>query len=120
MTIPAYWNEATRELAARDGVLSKLAPKYHALTLRSRGDAFSTLARAIVGQQISVKAAQSVWNRLAERAGKVTPANVAALDTDALRSCGLSGQKSAYIHDLATRFESRALKPRRCSRSPSR
>ena len=113
MTIPDYWSEATRELGARDAVLKKLAPKYHALTMRSRGGAFPTLARAIVGQQISVKAAASVWARFAERAGKVTPGNVVALDADAMRRCGLSGQKAAYIHDLATRFHSGLLKPRR-------
>src|SRR6266511_4432767 len=58
LKIPAYWEEATRELASRDPVLARLTNRGHALTLRSRGDAFSTLARAIVGQQISVKAAQ--------------------------------------------------------------
>src|SRR5512132_382511 len=56
MTVPDYWKQATRELSERDPVIRKIARKSHGLTLRSRGDAFSTLARSIVGQQISVKA----------------------------------------------------------------
>jgi DNA-3-methyladenine glycosylase II len=115
LKIPEYWQKAKRELAGRDAVMARLTAHPQALTLRSRGDAFSTLARAIVGQQISVKAAQSVWNRVLERAVKVTPANLAALDGEALRGCGLSSQKTAYLADLAGRFESGALKPRRWS-----
>src|SRR3990172_5649601 len=70
---PHYWKQATRELAARDAVLRKLTAKFQGLALGSRGDAFATLARAIVGQQISVRAAQSVWDRLSDRLGTVTP-----------------------------------------------
>lgn len=113
MNIPDYWNAAKRDLAARDEVLAKLTQRGHALTLRSRGGAFPTLARAIVGQQISVKAAQSVWNRFATQVGKVTPANVVASPADQLRGCGLSSQKTAYLLDLAQRFHTGALKPRR-------
>jgi DNA-3-methyladenine glycosylase II len=113
MTAPAYWAEATRELAARDNVLSKLATRYEGLALGSRGDAFSTLARAIVGQQISVKAAQSVWDRLVAEIVAVTPQNLAAADPARLRTCGLSGQKCGYLADLAQRFASGALEPAR-------
>ena len=70
---PDYWEQATRELAERDAVLRELIERFQGLALGSRGDAFSTLARSIVGQQISVKAAQSVWNRLSDRLGTVTP-----------------------------------------------
>jgi DNA-3-methyladenine glycosylase II len=113
MTMPEYWDEAARELGARDPVLSKLAARYQGLALGSRGDAFSTLARAIVGQQISVKAAQSVWDRLTTEITAVTPEQLAAADLTRLRGCGLSGQKSAYLLDLAQRFSSRALQPER-------
>jgi DNA-3-methyladenine glycosylase II len=113
MTMPDYWDDATRELAARDNVLSKLATRYPGLALGSRGDAFSTLARAIVGQQISVRAAQSVWDRLATEIEAITPPAVAAADLPRLRSCGLSGQKCAYLLDLAQRFDSGALDPAR-------
>ena len=113
MSVPEYWQEATRALASRDPVLSKLATRYAGLAVGSRGDAFSTLARAIVGQQISVKAAQSVWQRLVAEIAEVTPSNLAAADLARLRACGLSGQKCAYLTDLAERFASGALDPAR-------
>ena len=113
MSTPDYWDEATRELAARDPVLSKLATRYPGLAMGSRGDAFSTLARAIVGQQISVKAAQSVWDRLVTELTEMTPDRLAAADAARLRTCGLSGQKAAYLLDLAQRFSSGALEPGR-------
>ncbi len=111
MTLPDYWTQAARELTACDPVFSRLTTRYDGLALGSRGDAFSTLARAIVGQQISVKAAQSVWERLVAEIDAVTPANVAAADLERLRTCGLSGQKCTYLADLAQRFESGALDP---------
>ena len=111
MSTPAYWDVAVEALAARDPVLSRLAQRYPGLVMGSRGDAFSTLARAIVGQQISVKAAQSVWGRLVTEVSAITPANIAAADAARLRTCGLSGQKSAYLLDLAQRFDSGALDP---------
>lgn len=98
-------------LSTRDPVLSKLAQRYVGLETGSRGDAFSTLARAIVGQQISVKAAQSVWGRVLAEVGAMTPQNILATDTTRLRGCGLSGQKTAYLLDLAQRFSSGALDP---------
>ena len=112
---PDYWDEATRELAKRDKVLAKLVKRYHGMALGSRGDAFSTLARAIVGQQISVKAAQSVWDRFTAEVKQMTPKHVSASDLARLRTCGLSGQKSAYLLDLAQRFKSGALDPARWS-----
>jgi len=115
MTMPEYWDHASRELAARDRVFSKLTTRHDGLALGSRGDAFATLARAIVGQQISVKAAQSVWERLVAEVSAVTPANIAAADLARLRACGLSGQKSAYLLDLAARFASGNLDPGRWS-----
>ena len=90
MTKPPYWDEATRALAARDAVLARLIAGYPGLHLTRRGDPFTTLARAIVGQQISVKAAQSVWNRVLEVAPGVTPAEVLAVRRPRLRACGLS------------------------------
>jgi DNA-3-methyladenine glycosylase II len=100
---PRYWKTATRELARRDVILRPLIARSRGLALGSRGDAFQTLARAIVGQQISVKAAQSVWNRLEAEVGAVTPANLLAKEADRLRGCGLSRQKTLYLSDLAQR-----------------
>mgnify|MGYP002629102526 CR=1 FL=1 len=108
---PRYWTNATRDLSVRDPIMKKLIDRYKGLTLGSRGDAFQTLARAIVGQQISVKAAQSVWNRFTAAHSAVTPAVIAASNTECLRGCGLSGQKSGYILDLAARFDDGRLQP---------
>jgi DNA-3-methyladenine glycosylase II len=111
MTTPAYWQQATSELAERDAVMRGLVERFRGLALASRGDAFSTLARSIVGQQISVKAAQSVWDRLASRLMEMTPARVASARRPTLRSCGLSGQKADYIRDLARKFLDGTLDP---------
>jgi DNA-3-methyladenine glycosylase II len=104
MTAPRYWKQATRELAAADPVLRKLITSSKGLALRSRGDAFNTLARSIVGQQISVKAAQSVWNKLIAAVPAMHPEAVRSHHPDALRACGLSRGKVVYLHDLAHHF----------------
>lgn len=104
MKAPPYWARAKRELRDADPVLGALIARYRGLTLASRGDAFQTLARSIIGQQISVKAAQSVWERFAATADVVAPHRVACLSVAALRGCGLSGQKAGYLLDLSTRF----------------
>ena len=104
MTAPDYWKRATRELSARDDVIKDLVKQSKGLTLRSRGDAFNTLARSIVGQQISVKAAQSVWNKLVAAVPDMRPEIVHAHDAEALRACGLSRSKVVYMRDLAHHF----------------
>ena len=101
---PSYWPEATRALSACDPVLARLIACHRALTVGSRGDAFQTLARAIVGQQISVKAAQSVWERLAASVGTVRPLAVIRAGETTLRTAGLSRRKAEYVQDLARRF----------------
>lgn len=109
MKTPAYWQRATRQLGAADPVLGTLILRYRGLTLASRGDAFQTLARSIIGQQISVKAAQSVWDRFAAAVGAIKPERVLRLDETQLRACGLSGQKVKYLHDLSARFAGGAI-----------
>ena len=93
--------------------MKKLIPRFGEARLQSRGDAFTTLARSIVGQQISVKAAQSVWDRLVAEVGgpsiRLTPAAVLAADAQALRAAGLSARKTEYLADLARKFESGAV-----------
>jgi DNA-3-methyladenine glycosylase II len=111
MKAPAYWARATRELSARDPVIRKIASASKGLTLRSRGDAFSTLARSIVGQQISVKAADSVWQKLATALPAIDADCIHRHDADAMRACGLSRSKVIYIKDLARHFVSGALEP---------
>jgi len=110
---PEYWDEAKRHLARQDKVLAKLIRKYPEADIKPRGDAFQALARAIVGQQISVKAAKSIYGRFEACVGKVKPANVVAKEAAELRACGFSGQKVSYVKDLARRFHEGEVKPRR-------
>jgi DNA-3-methyladenine glycosylase II len=106
---PGHWEEACKHLAKRDRVLRKLIPALGEGRLESRGDAFTTLARSIVGQQISVKAAQSVWHRFVDLmpgdAHFVKPDGVLALSVESMRSAGLSGRKVEYLSDLASHFQ---------------
>ncbi|MCA3239120.1 MAG: DNA-3-methyladenine glycosylase 2 family protein [Curvibacter sp.] len=90
----------------KDRVMKRLIPQHGDVALQSRGDAFSTLARSIVGQQISVKAAQSVWERFAQLPRRMTAANVLKLKVDDMRGAGLSARKVEYLVDLALHFDS--------------
>jgi DNA-3-methyladenine glycosylase II len=106
---PEYWDDACRHLKRRDRVLKRLIPMFGEARLHSRGDAFTTLARSVVGQQISVKAAQAVWERLLDvlgsgRAGGMLPEVVAGLAAAQLREAGLSLRKAEYLLDLARHF----------------
>lgn len=101
---PDYWQQASRELASDDPVMARLVELYSGSTLVSRGDPFSTLLRSIVGQQISVKAADSIWLRFAAAVGTLVPDAVLACTGDTLRQCGLSARKVEYIGDLARHF----------------
>ncbi|MBY4898763.1 DNA-3-methyladenine glycosylase [Cupriavidus sp. AU9028] len=102
---PAYWDEACADLMKRDRILRKLIPTYGPAHLVSRGDPFVTLARSIVGQQISVKAAQAVWDRLVAACPKLTPAQLLRAGPEKLAGCGLSRRKAEYIVDLADHFK---------------
>jgi DNA-3-methyladenine glycosylase II len=113
---PKFWPEAKVHLSKRDPVLRKLIKVYPDAELGGRGDAFQTLARSIVGQQISVKAAQSVWARFEQCAGKVDAGTIAALPDASIRACGFSGMKVSYVKDLATRFHTGLIKPKRWAR----
>lgn len=108
MTPPSYWPEAIRALSKRDPVLKKIIRSYKGETLTSRGDAFYTLARSIAGQQISVKAADSIWRRLEAHVGEVAPARVLAAEATDLRALGLSQQKVAYLRNIAEHFDAQA------------
>ena len=114
--IPAYWPEAKAHLARRDKVLRKLIRKIPDADIDDRGDAFQALSRSIVGQQISVLAARAIWGRFVAAAGDMKPANVVELPVELMRSCGLSAAKTLYLKDLATHFDTGAVKPRRWAR----
>jgi len=105
---PQYWEDACKHLARRDRVMKRLIPKFGDARLQSRGDALTTLARSIVGQQISVKAAQAVWDRflglLAPQALPLQADAVLGLSAVQMREAGLSARKSEYLHDLSRHF----------------
>ena len=110
---PVYWEEACKHLAKKDRVMRRLIPQFGDVCLESRGDAFVTLARSIVGQQISVKAAQSVWERFAALSKALTPASVLKLKVDDMRAAGLSARKVEYLVDLALHFSNGAVHTRK-------
>ncbi|NBU43860.1 MAG: DNA-3-methyladenine glycosylase 2 family protein [Betaproteobacteria bacterium] len=105
ITVPEYWDDACRHLTKSDRVMKRLIPQFGEARLESRGDAFVTLARSIVGQQISVKAAQTVWDRFAKLSRRLTPGQVLKLKVDDMREAGLSARKVEYLVDLALHFE---------------
>ncbi len=107
--MPDYWAEACKHLVKKDRVMKRLIPQFGDARLESRGDAFVTLARSIVGQQISVKAAQTVWDRFAVLPTQITPGNVLKLKVDDMRAAGLSARKVEYLVDLALHFDNGAL-----------
>ena len=109
LTTPDYWDEACRHLARKDRVMKRLIPQFGDACLQSRGDAFTTLARSIVGQQISVKAAQSVWERFEKLPATMAPSHVLKLKVDDMRGAGLSARKVEYLVDLALHFDNGAV-----------
>ena len=110
---PSYWLRAKRQLAAADPTMAAIIARHPRVVLASRGDPFVTLARSIVGQQISVKAAESVWTRVVSCCVTIEPATVMAQPAGALRACGLSERKVEYVRDLAAHFESGRVDPSR-------
>ena len=109
LSVPAYWAQARTHLMKKDRVMKRLIPQFGEASLQTRGDAFVTLARSIVGQQISVKAAQTVWDRFALLAPALTPSEVLRLKIDDMRAAGLSARKVEYLVDLALHFDGNRL-----------
>jgi len=114
--LPIYWPEATAHLCAHDTVMAGLIARYDGEGLSSHGNAFYTLARSIVGQQISVKAADAVWEKLGNRIQdsgfrEMSVESLLAMTDDALRACGLSRQKVTYLQAIAAHFEAKGIGP---------
>ena len=112
--VPGYWDDACRHLTKRDRVMKKLIPKFGDARLQSNGDAFTTLARSIVGQQVSTKSAQGVWRKLVAAVDGpdvelLQPADVLKLPADTLKGVGLSARKVEYLSDLARHFSDGAV-----------
>ena len=108
MTKPKYWKQAKIFLSKKDKVLKKLILKYKG-SLKTRKDPFFSLCKSIVGQQISVQAANSVWGKLEKKAKKIVPKNISKLNNRQLSSCGLSRQKISYLKILAKKFITKEL-----------
>ncbi len=106
---PCYWEDACKHLSRKDRVMKRLIAQSDGACLQTRGDPFTTLARSIVGQQISVKAAQTVWDRFAVLPRKMTAANVLKLKVDDMRGAGLSTRKVEYLVDLALHFDNGSI-----------
>ena len=106
---PLFWAEARRHLMRADPVLAQIIKSCGRAQLAPRNDAFFSLARSIVGQQISVKAAQSIWDRLVNELGNITIQKVGSANQEQLRGCGITRQKSGYLLDLAMHFQNDKL-----------
>ena len=101
---PPWWDDAVIFLK-KDSLLGPIVEKYGDEGLEGQGDLFSTLVRSIVGQQISVLAADAIWARLVEKVAKVIPENILKFTPEELAKCGLTGPKSRYIHGIALESE---------------
>jgi DNA-3-methyladenine glycosylase II len=107
---PFFWTTAKKELKKKDKKLGKLIDSYPTDFLFSKSDPFLTLSRSIVGQQISVKAAQSVWDKLVSKVKRVTPEKINKTNSNTLKSVGLSRQKVLYLKNLSQAFINKKLK----------
>ena len=105
MTNPNYWQESIEYLTKTDPQLAKILKQHSQYSITSRGEALETLLRSIVGQQISVKAAASVWKNLTNLIGSIKSENVLSASSENLKSCGLSKQKTQYIINIAEHFK---------------
>lgn len=112
--VPAYWAEACRQLMRRDRVLKRLIPLLSSQALppreQCRDEAFATLARSIVGQQIAVKSAKTLWNKFSRLLAEIKPELVLKLKVDDMRAAGLSARKVDYLVDLALHFTENRLR----------
>jgi len=106
---PDYWDRACADLVKRDRILKKLIPRFGPVHLLSQDDPFVTLARSVVGQQISTAAAQALWRRVEDACPKLVPQQFLKLGHEKLAACGLSKRKTEYILDLAQHFVSGAV-----------
>jgi DNA-3-methyladenine glycosylase II len=109
---PDFWEKAKKELSKKDPVLRKIIKSHPGKILQARAEGFETLLRSIVGQQISVKAAQSIWLRFTTLCGETSPGRVLEFNIDTLRSCGLSQRKAEYVLDLASHFHTGRISSR--------
>ena len=110
--VPKYWNKAKKYLSKKDKVMKALIFKYRDKTLTTRKDIFFSLCKSIIGQQISVAAANSVFNKFKSVCnGKINPRIVKKITIQKLKKCGLSRQKAKGIKELSIKFSSKSFNP---------
>lgn len=105
MKNPAYWQDSLQYLTSADKTLGDVISQYKDYSITPRGEAYETLLRAIVGQQISVKAAASVWNKIIGLIKIIEPNKVLSTSKEKLKLCGLSKQKTQYILNISEHFK---------------
>ena len=107
---PLYWNKAKKILSKRDPVIRKIIKKYNKSFLTTKSKPFFSICRTIVGQQISVKAADSIWLRFEKKCNKkIKPETVLKLSRQNLKSVGLSRQKVSYLKNTAKNFKNKSF-----------
>ena len=111
MKKPFFWEKAKKVLISKDKKLGKIISNYPKDFLFSKSDPFYTLARSIVGQQISVKAAQAVWDKIEDKAKSIEPNCISKMHFMSLKSCGLSRQKINYLKSLSSAFIQNKISP---------
>ena len=105
MKKPNYWQESIDFLKNNDKKLAKIIKKYNKSVLIGSDNSLETLIRSVVGQQISVKAAASVWQKMVNLIGKLSADNIFSVNKEKLKSCGLSHQKTQYILNIANHYK---------------
>tara|TARA_A100001011_G_scaffold338168_1_gene368824 strand:+ start:65 stop:682 length:618 start_codon:yes stop_codon:yes gene_type:complete len=108
---PHFWEKAKKHLIKKDRVLGEIIKNYPRDFLFTKSDPFYTLSRSIVGQQISVSAAQAVWERFEKKVKKIKPREVKNIHHMKLKSCGLSRQKITYLKSLSAAFIDKKIQP---------
>ncbi len=110
--VPKYWSKAKKHLSKKDKVMKFLIKKFRHKTLTTRKDIFFSLCKSIIGQQISVAAANSVFIKFKkECGGKISPITIKKISTRKLKKCGLSRQKVKGIKELSQKFLNKSFKP---------
>ena len=108
--LPIYWHQAKRILSKRDPVLRRVIKKHKKGFLTTRNNPFFSLCRTIVGQQISTKAANSIWSKFEKKCNKrIIPNTVLKLSSRTLKSAGLSRQKISYLKNIAKNFRNKSF-----------
>tara|TARA_Y100000590_G_scaffold406501_1_gene495853 strand:- start:2327 stop:2953 length:627 start_codon:yes stop_codon:yes gene_type:complete len=107
---PSYWYRAKKKLSKKDPVLKKIIKKFNKGFLTTRKDPFYSLCRTIIGQQISIKAADSIWLKFEKKCNKkIVPKKVLKLPISSLRNAGLSRQKISYLKNIAKSFNNKSF-----------